>query len=339
MNDLTISKQFQDSFPTVVEGLKKAQNIFDSIKGFEDIERVFLKGNGLSQNTYKSYLQAVKQFYDYTEGLNPLQVKPSHIEAFYDHQVNKVDRNTAYLRIRGLKKFFAGIRNIISFYTSPFELMSEKLEKKLNRTKKGNRTKKALTFKEMKAIFEYLSQDKTLKGKQDFALVFMLVTSGLRANELCQLRWKDIEFFEGKWTATFIGKGDQEAEQELYGSAVQACKDYFKAQFKREPKPEDHLFWVIPQVKGSGSWPMPYQTVYNHIKKLGLKLRGSGILERELTFTPHLMRRSYATFLYKKGMKIKAIQQKTRHASVDTLINHYIDDTEQASGYLDAVFA
>ena len=38
-------------------------------------------------------------------------------------------------------------------------------------------------------------------------------------------------------------------------------------------------------------------------------------------------------------MKIEAIQQKTKHASVDTLINHYIDDTEQASGYLDAVFA
>jgi len=37
-----------------------------------------------------------------------------------------VDRNTAYLRIRGLKKFFSGIRNVLPIYTSPFEIMSEK---------------------------------------------------------------------------------------------------------------------------------------------------------------------------------------------------------------------
>jgi hypothetical protein len=131
MNDIVIRSGMAKSFPTLVEGLARAQRIFESIKSFEDIERTFLLGAGLSPNTYRSYLTAVRQLYEFTEGLNPLQITPGHIEAFYDHIAKKVDRNTAYLRIRGLKKFFAGIRNVIPFYTSPFEIMGEILHRKL----------------------------------------------------------------------------------------------------------------------------------------------------------------------------------------------------------------
>jgi integrase len=45
--------------------------------------------------------------------------------------------------------------------------------------------------------------------------------------------------------------------------------------------------------------------------------------------------RTYATCLYRAGMGIKAIQAKTRHASIATLVKHYICDSEQATLYLD----
>lgn len=339
MNDLTISPQFQESLPTVVEGLHRAQNIFESIQSFEDIERVFLKGAGLSPNTYRAYLEAVKQLYDFTDGLNPLQIQPRHIEAFYDDLVKHADRNTAYLRIAGLKRFFKGIRSIIPFYTSPFELMNEKLKKKLSRTKKGNRTKKALNLKETRGMLKYLKSDISLQGKQNYAIVFMLVTSGLRAFELLQLQHKDIEPFEGKYTARFIGKGDKEAEQEIYEPALKACIEYFRTQFNRKPKPEDYLFYTIPRYPGEPVRPLHYQTMYNHIEKVGVAVRKNQIITRNLQFTAHLFRRTYATLLYKKGMRVKAIQKLTRHASLDTLMKHYIDDSEPAAGYLDSIYA
>jgi hypothetical protein len=58
--------------------------LFDSIKYFEDFETLLLRGAGLSPHTYRSYLTAVRQLYEYTNGLNPLQITPGHIEAFYD---------------------------------------------------------------------------------------------------------------------------------------------------------------------------------------------------------------------------------------------------------------
>ena len=120
MNDLTIKAKMATCFPTIIDGLRKAQRIFDGINSFEDVQRSFLLGQGLAPTTYRTCLIAVKQFYTFTDGLNPLQITPAHIEQFYDHLVTSVDRDTAYLRIRGLRRFFAGIHNVIPFYTSPF---------------------------------------------------------------------------------------------------------------------------------------------------------------------------------------------------------------------------
>lgn len=340
MNDLIIRSDMQRAFPTMAAGLIRAQNIFEQIKSFEDIERIFLLGSGLSPNTYRNYLGSVKQLYRFTDGLNPLQITPAWIEAFYDDIVKRVDRNTACLRIRGLKKFFAGIRNVIPFYTSPFEIMEPKLIKKLNRVKKGNRTKKALNKGETRSLLSWLRKDRSITGLENYAISFMLVTSGLRAAELIQLRWKDLEYFEGTWTARFIGKGDKDAEQELYAPAVEACKAYFVKQHGsgREPRPEDALFYTYPEGSRKSD-PMTYNTLWHRISEIGKAAREEGIIKRDIQFSPHLFRRSYATLLYRSGMKLKAIQEKTRHASIEVLTKHYIHDNEPASPYFAAVLA
>lgn len=44
MKDLVISGNVASAFPSIAAGLRKAQTLFDQIRSFEDIERVFLKG-------------------------------------------------------------------------------------------------------------------------------------------------------------------------------------------------------------------------------------------------------------------------------------------------------
>jgi hypothetical protein len=108
MNDLIAKPDHLGNFPGLAEGLNKALCFFDKIKSFEDVETCLLKGQGLSTNTYRSYLAAVRQLYEYTDGLNPLQIEKGHIEAFYDDLVRKSSRNTASSRIAGLKRFLKG---------------------------------------------------------------------------------------------------------------------------------------------------------------------------------------------------------------------------------------
>ena len=120
MNDLIIPSQLSKQFPRLEVIIKQAAGLFDSIRSFEDVETYLLRRAGLSPNTYRSYLTAVR----HTQ-LNPLQITPGHIETFYDSLVKRVDRNTDYLRIRELKKFFQAVEKAVPIYSNPFSRMSQ----------------------------------------------------------------------------------------------------------------------------------------------------------------------------------------------------------------------
>jgi integrase len=202
---------------------------------------------------------------------------------------------------------------------------------------KLNRTKKAFTVAELRALLGWLELDRTPRALEDYAIVYTLATSGLRASELCQLRWQDLDLVDGTWTARFTGKGSLAAEQELYAPAVEACRAYFRAAMRRDPRTEDALFWTSPAVPRGQVAPVRYHVLWHRVRLVGARARAAGILKRELQFSPHLFRRSYASALYKWGMGLKAIQEKTRHASMEVLTLHYIDDGEKAGGYFDKI--
>jgi integrase/recombinase XerD len=232
----------------------------------------------------------------------------------------------------GLKRFFNGIKKLAPGYVSPFEVMDDRLARKLSRTKRS-RTKKALTVREIQDLLSWLRKDQSSQGKTNYAVVFMLVTSGLRAAELCSLRWKDLSCVDGTWTGRFTGKGEKEAEQELYPSAVKACEE-------QRRNGGEYLFYSHQWDTANRSWswePLKPHGLWFKISQIGKKARVEGVIRRDLQFSPHLFRRSYATALYQSGMKLKAIMEKTRHTNIEVLARHYISDEEPAAPYFDKV--
>lgn len=343
-------------YPNFMEGFRKAAAIVRKIRSFEDIELHLLKGQGLSPNTYRSYMVSIRQLYRLTGGLSPFQIRPSHIEAFYDMILTDhdetdengrkkhypaVDRNTAYGKIRGLKRFFKGIQELVPGWASPFDIMSEKLIKKLNRSRKKGGTKAALRKNEAAAVLKALRdhREDSVLAALNYATIFMMLTSGLRASELCGLKWKDLDFDSdlGSWVARFIGKGDKPAEQQLYGPAVDACREYFVTAYDRIPEGEDWLFYTEP-IKGYPIRPLKAHDLWYRVRKVYRWLRLTGVLTREIQFSPHLFRRTFATLLYKSGMKLKALMEQTRHSSVEILSKHYIDDRESTEPYFNQLY-
>jgi integrase len=261
-------------------------------------------------------------------------VTSGHIEKYYETRCKETKRSTVYLEIQALKSFFKGISdNVISIYHSPFDDMPEKMKQKLNKSGKSGGVKDVLHIREVKVLLLWLKSDDSLMGLENYAMVLMLLTSGLRAFELLQLRWKDIEEIEGEngpeYFARFTGKGDVAARQPLYGAAVDATRKYFKKAFKRSPQGDDFLYYTVPRFPGEVVRPLEYHALYDRLKNIGVEARKAGILNRNIVFSPHLMRRSYATtILYKSGMGIKAIQEATRHSSFEVLWKYYINDAE-----------
>ena len=173
----------------VLRGLKEIENI----SSFEDIERLFLRGVGHSNGTYKSYRSKVKIFYEFTKGMHPLQVKLADVEAFHDYRTAKVDRQTACNDIQALKSLFQGVERVVPGYISIMskEQMPVKLWKKLNKSKAPG-TKKALTRTEVIKVFEFLKQGDSEREVEDHALFRVLYGTGLRAQEICNTTWGDI---------------------------------------------------------------------------------------------------------------------------------------------------
>ena len=317
----------------VLRGLQEIENV----SSFADIERLFLRGVGHSNGTYKSYRSKVKIFYEFTNGLHPLCVKLADVEAFYDHRSEKVDRQTACNDIQALKSLFQGVERVVPGYKSIMEKdsMPAKLWKKLNRSKDSG-TKKALIRSEVIKVFEFLKQGESEREVEDHALFRVLYGTGLRAQEICNTTWGDIEFDEDEKTYYFngIGKGSKAYHQECVDpESVKAAERYFKVAHHRKPRPGDRVFWTVPAYHGDVRRPLEYHPMYIRVVNIGKALRAAGVIKRNLEFSPHLLRRSIITNLSKAGMRVKALQKFSRHASTDTLLKHYVDDEEPASKY------
>ena len=348
--DLTIyqdqeNKELARVMVEVGRELDEMARALGSIESWDDFEAVVLRDQGLAGSTYRSYMYGARRFYEFMAGLklkklNLLQVTAGHLEKYYDLAVKRSGIDAARWDMFALKKLFLGLEKKYPIYAvkfgTPFKKMSKETKKKILRSTAGNRTKEAIHRWEIKPVLEYLAEKKTPEGRRDYALVLMLVSSGLRSAELLQLRWKDIvrrpaKDGEFKYYALFIGKGGHTDEQELQDPAVTACREYFKAAIGRDPQAEDVLFHAEPFRKNR---PLAYNTLLYRTQVIGEELKAAGLIRPEVVVSPHLFRRSAVTILYEGGMRIKAIQKFSRHRSVETLMRHYVNDTEMADGYL-----
>jgi integrase len=249
--------------------------------------------------------------------------------------------NSAYNRVKALKCFFGGIEIQIPGFKSPFRDMEQRLIKKMGRTKKVKK-QRALTAGDAKRLLRYLEGDESLLGKCNYASIFSLLYTGLRASELCNLRWKDIEYDEdeGVCFCNGIGKGDKPFHQEIgHPDCIQACLKAFTAQFKREPKQDEYIFWTVPTRPGEIFWTVPTRpgekvrplnphALWYRLTKIGEQIRAAGVITKDYTWSPHLMRRSAGTLLDKKGVSLVAIQNFLRHEDVSTTAKHYVDNQE-----------
>jgi integrase len=217
--------------------------------------------------------------------------------------------------------------------------MSASLNRKLNRSKRRYRTKQALTKAELKGLLAWLREDRPIKGLENYSIVLTLSTSSLRASELCQLNWGDLYCEDGRYTAYFTGKGGKTAEQELYPASVAAADEYFRAQFRRTPDPGDRFFYTLENYKGRTLSSLKPSTLWARIREIGSTATNTGVIPRELEFSPHLFRRTFATLYYKETRDLKATQLATRHASVDVLMKHYVDSAQGISEVVSKILA
>lgn len=151
---------------------------------------------------------------------------------------------------------------------------------------------------------------------RNYAMVMLFLNLGLRVSELCSLNLTSIQ----DNVLHVVGKGDKERTVFLNNICIQSLQGYMQKerQYIQSASTNEALF--LSQ-KGTR---LTRQTVAKIIKQINAD---SGLNKEKLT--PHKLRHTSATIMYKNGADIRSLQHILGHTSVSTTqIYTHVEDKE-----------
>lgn len=146
----------------------------------------------------------------------------------------------------------------------------------------------------------------------------LLPCCGLRVSEMGSLRINDFESSTLRMrgarktvvTIRVRGKGGRERSVPLLDEGRVYLSEYLRGW--RRTKSDRR--WFFPSTSASGH--LVGRTLRAALQRLRKPLK--------MTFTPHTMRRTYLTELYRRGVEPVVLAKIAGHANIDTLVKHYL---------------
>jgi site-specific recombinase XerD len=214
--------------------------------------------------------------------------------------------NSTYARARKT----ASIKSFFLFLETKLKIIKDNPARELETPKISKRHPVYLTLDQSKSL---LNKIDGRHKERDFAIIVLFLNCGLRLSELVGI---DISKIRGD-TLTVIGKGNKERTVYLNDACIKVIGDYLLVRPKEEAKDKDALFLSERNTR------INKRTVELLVKKY---TKRAGLYDDK--YTPHKLRHTAATLMYKYGnVDIRALQQILGHESVSTTqIYTHIDD-------------
>ena len=284
-----------------------------------------------SPHTITSYKCAFRLLFNYFEEKTEIKsggitfdlLDFDQMNAFFDWLINerKNSRTTAKQRMGALASFadYAQSRNLDAAIV--FRTSLEKIAKKSFRRTKGKQ-RRSFTREELKVLFS-LPDTSTKMGFRDLVLLVVMYSSGARAQEICDLRLKDIAHDEkGNINLTLTGKGEKTRRVKITAEASQMLDKYI-AYRKIAKVPEEYIF---PSQRNDHLSVPAIEEIY--AKYVGIAKGGHPEMFCNGPYTPHVMRHTTATHLIEAGVSLPIVKNILGHSSIQTT-QVYLDISQQ----------
>ena len=278
---------------------------------------------GKSSYTRKSYKAGLSSFYDYVTvvlGISPMLFQYSHcsyqLVLDYSQYLQEVlcrKNSTVNSKLAALKAYLEYVADcdaaVISVYVSvsrvPF-LTIPKVQLPV------------IPAKDLAGFLD--SPAHTRVGNRDRFMLILLFDSAIRVSELVNITLGDIVEDNEVYTMLIHGKGRKERCIILSDKTGKHMKAYLKAYHGDSTDAATRpLFYTA--IHGNIS-SMSVRNVERILKKYGAIARQNapGIPE---TVTPHTVRRSRATTLYRDGVPIEQVSALLGHSQIETTRSYY----------------
>ena len=177
-----------------------------------------------------------------------------------------------------------------------------------------------LTEEEAEAILR-VPDRRTLQGKRDYGILILLLTTGLRKAEICNLKIGDLKTYRNQAVIDVIGKGKKFRRIPLKNGTLLSLQEYLKA-MKNGTNPEHPMFYTLAKHG-------PYERRCLTPKAVDCLIRSTAkkaMIRKRIH--PHVIRHTFATTLLDKGADLKTVQVLMGHAHIRTteLYLHSSDD-------------
>lgn len=277
--------------------------------------REALMSAGKSENTVNTYAANAQLFIEWLEKVmgETFNGKILEMDASeycrYLSDVKKQSLNTIKAKLTAVQKF--------SEYLSGNGIMPSIKVKQ----KKGT-TEPEVKILEKNEVYKLLRYVRNTDNKLNIAIVVLLLNTGIRESELCNLELSDIEITDRKGQITIrSGKGNKYREIPLNVDARNAITDYIE-----NARPTDA---TTDKIFIGQRGALTRNGIYKIVSKMGLKSIGKNVY-------PHMLRHQCFTAMAKNpDVDLKTISSLAGHSSTELTMKFYINSSKQEK--IDAV--
>lgn len=286
---------------------------------------------GKSPNTISGYKIDLQLFFRfmkvYKENLNDLSleleeinisdvdekfintIKLTDIYAFLSF-VEKERNNSTYARARKV----ATLKSFYKFLYGKAKVIIDNPTLELESPKISKRHPVYLTLEQSLQLLSSLDKS-NLNFYRDYCILTLFLNCGLRLSELCSIEINKIK----NDTLTIVGKGNKERTIYLNDACIKAINDYLSKRDNSKVPEENKKYLFL----SNRNKPINKRTVELLVKK---HINTAELLDNN--YTPHKLRHTAATLMYKHGnVDIRSLQNILGHENISTTqIYTHIDD-------------
>ena len=236
-----------------------------------------------ANNTVKTYVTSFETFINYYISKDLVAINESDVRK-YILKLVQLDKSNSYIN--------SAINSIKFYYESVLGMPNRFYE--IERPRKEKKLPKVLSKEDVLSV---IANTNNLKHK---CIVSLLYSSGIRRNELVNLKITDIDS-KRMLIRIEAAKGNKDRYTLLSHSLLEDLREYYK-----QYKPEKYIVEGMYGKQYSGQ--SIGKIVVNAAEKAGIKI----------SVTPHMLRHSFATHLLEAGVDLRQIQVLLGHSSSKT---------------------
>ncbi|MDU4853948.1 MAG: tyrosine-type recombinase/integrase [Clostridioides difficile] len=273
----------------------------------------YLEEDGKSVKTIESYVGDTSAFLAFLESKGVDfngEMKRFYITSYRKYLIeNQYELSTINKKVNSIQSFNRYL--VDNGYTK--DVVVDITKDKVKLAYGSERQVEVLTESQVEKILFYIQNDEKVSQRNKMIILLLLYT-GLRVSELCEIKIKNIDFLTVHLKV--FGKGGKVREVPLKSEVVDAIKEYI---VERSTNPFADSEYLIIGQRGV----LQRDAINTMLEKLTLKI---GI---DVRLKPHMFRHTFCTRLVGRGVPLTTVSKLAGHSSIDTTARFYINSSKE----------